>query len=176
MDAVMCVDDIESKKGLQLLTEKAGWKTLTERYGVSEEAVQKMAAIFGISGVCNVLGAIKTAKFYGYGKDDVIVTICTDAIDRYHSVMQSMSECYGKMDETEAAVRLVSVFHNQKLDYISEGTREARERWHNLKYYTWIEQQGKTVEELNAQRSAEYWLKQQAHVAEVDRMVLEARG
>ena len=176
MDAVMCVDDIESKKGLQLLTEKAGWKTLTERYGVSEEAVQKMAAIFGISGVCNVLGAIKTAKFYGYGKDDVIVTICTDAIDRYHSVMESMSECYGKMDETEAAVRLVSVFHSQKLDYISEGTREARERWHNLKYYTWIEQQGKTVEELNAQRSAEYWLKQQAHVAEVDRMVLEARG
>ncbi len=176
MDAIMCVDDIESKMGLQLLVEEAGWKTMIDRYGLPEDKVQKWSQIFGISGVCNVLGAIKTAKWYGLGKDDVIVTILTDAIDRYHSVMDQMTETYGPMDETEAAVRLVSIFHKQKLDWISEATREARNRWHNLKYYTWIEQQGKTLKELEAQRHQDYWEAQQARVAEIDRLIKAARG
>ncbi|MCR4407265.1 MAG: pyridoxal-phosphate dependent enzyme [Anaerolineae bacterium] len=176
MDAIMCIDDIECKMGLQLLTEEAGWKTMIERYGVPEESVRLMAETFGISGVCNVLGAIKTAKWYGFGKNDLIVTILTDAIDRYHSVMKQMTATYGPMDEVEAAVRLVSIFHKQKLDWISEGTREARNRWHNLKYYTWVEQQGKTVEELNAQRHQDYWEAQQARVAEIDRLIHEYRG
>jgi len=176
MDAIMCLDDIESKKGLQLLVEEPGWRTMIDRYGVPEEKVQVMAQFFGISGVCNVLGAIKAAKWYGFGKEDVIVTICTDAIDRYHSVMEQMTETYGKMDETEAAVRLVSIFHMQKLDWIKEGTRDTRNQWHNLKYYTWVEQQGKAIEELDAQKDLEYWLKQQERVVEVDKLILAARG
>jgi hypothetical protein len=79
------------------------------------------------------------------------------------------------MDETEAALRLVSIFHRQKLDWIKEGTRDTHNQWHNLKYYTWVEQQGKSIEELNAQREPEYWLKQQEQVAEVDRLILAAR-
>jgi len=175
MDTLMCLDDVECKKGLQLLTEEAGWRTL-RRYGVPEASVQKMATIFGISGVCNVLGAIKTAKFYGFGPRDLIVTICTDAIDRYHSVMADLTQRYGPLDETEAAVRLVSIFRNQKLDWIREGTLEVRRQWHNLKYYTWVEQQGKTVAELDAQLDHEWWLKHQEMVGEIDRRIREARG
>jgi len=175
MDALMCIDDIESKKGLQLLTEEPGWKVMMERYGMSGEDVCDMAGIFGISGVCNVLGAIKTAKYYGFGKNDVVVTILTDAIDRYHTVMKDLTATYGKMDETEAAVRLVSIFHNQKLDWIAEGALEARERWHNLKYYTWVEQQGKTIEELNKQKHPDYWNRQQEHVYKDDEMIREVR-
>ncbi len=176
MDALMCIDDIECKKGLQLLTEEPGWRVMTAGYGMSKEQVRNMAQSFGISGVCNVLGAIKTARFYGLGKDDVVVTILTDAIDRYHSVMQQMTATYGQMDETEAEVRLVSIFHNQKLDWILEGTREARARWHNLKYYTWVEQQGKTVEELNAQCNPDFWLAEQARVNEIDAKLRSIRG
>jgi len=174
MDALMCIDDIESKKGLQLLTEVPGWRVLTEQ-GIPEDTVRLMAETFGISGVCNVLGAIKTAKFYGFGKDDIIVTILTDAIDRYYSVMAQMTATYGKMDETEAKVRLVSIFHKQKLDWIMEGTRAAHNRWHNLKYYTWVEQQGKTIEELDAQRNPEFWLAEQERVAEIDARLRSAR-
>jgi cysteine synthase A len=176
MDALMCIDDIECKKGLQLLTEEAGWKTMVDRYGISEADVQRMSHIFGISGVCNVLGAIKTAKFYELGPDDVIVTICTDAIDRYHSVMAQMSATYGPMDEVEAAIRMATVFHGQKLDWIREGTREVRRQWHNLKYYTWVEQQGKTYEELEAQRDPEWWMRHQEMVDEIDRKIMAARG
>jgi cysteine synthase A len=175
MDAIMCIDDIECKKGLQLLTEEAGWRTMVDRYGVPEESVRRMATIFGISGVCNVLGAIKTAKYYGYGARDLIVTICTDAIDRYHSVMEQMTRTYGPMDETEAAVRLVSIFHQQKLDWIKEATLDVRRQWHNLRYYTWVEQQGKTVEELDAQKNPEWWWVEQAKVDDIDDMIRGVR-
>ncbi len=175
MDALICIDDLECKMGLQVLTEAPGWNTLTGRFGVPEETVRKMAEIFGISGVCNVLGAIKTAKYYGLGKNDPVVTVCTDAIDRYGSVMASLNECFGPLDETEAAIRTVSIFHRQKTDYVQEGDLLNRKRWHHLKYYTWVEQQGKTVEELNAQGDPDYWREKQQHVAEVDRLIREAR-
>ncbi len=175
MDAIMCIDDIESKKGLQLLVEAPGQHMLSTKYGIPEDMVRLMSQTFGISGVCNVLGAIKAAKFYGFGKDDVIVTILTDAIDRYRSVMAQMTATYGAMDEKEAEVRLVSIFHSQKLDWIQEGTREARARWHNLKYYTWVEQQGKTIEELNAQRDPGFWLSEQARVSEIDAKLRSVR-
>ncbi len=175
LDAIMCIDDVETKMGLQLLTEEPGWNVLTGRYGIAEDKVKKLSQIFGISGVCNVLGAVKTAKFYGLGKDDLIVTVCTDAIDRYYSVMEQMTRTYGRMDETESEIRLVSIFHKQKLDWIAEGTRRDRNRWHNLKYFTWAEQQGKTIEELNAQRDSEYWEAKQTEVAEIDRLIEERR-
>ncbi len=174
MDAIMCLDDIECKKGLQMLVEEPGIQLLTE-IGVPEAQARKLSTIFGISGVCNVLGAIKTAKFYGLGKNDVIVTICTDAIDRYHSVMAEMTQRYGKMDKVAAGARLESIFYGQKTDWIHEGTREMRRQWHNLKYYTWVEQQGKTVEELDAQLNPEWWLKEQAQVAEIDRRIEATR-
>lgn len=171
MDAVMCIDDLESKMGLQLLTEEAGWRVLCERYGIDADTVRRLSEIFGISGVCNVLGAIKAAKFYSLGRNDLIATICTDAMDRYHSVMEQLTREMGPMDETEACVRTVSIFHKQKLDWIAEGTRQNRARWHNLKYYTWVEQQGKPVAELNAQARPAYWQEKQAQVAEIDRRI-----
>ena len=176
MDAIMCIDDIESKKGLQLLTEEAGWKVMADRFGVPQTSIQELNEIMGISGVCNVLAAIKTAKFYGMGERDTIFTVATDTMDRYRSVMKDLSAACGPMDEVEAAVRLASVFHGAELDWIREGTRHARQCWFNLKYYTWVEQQGKTVEELDAQRDPEFWLAEQAKIEETDRLLVQARG
>jgi hypothetical protein len=123
-----------------LLTEEPGWERL-RRAGADPALVERLATIFGISGVCNVLGAIKTAKYYGCGPHDVIATICTDAIDRYRSVMTDLSATYGPLDATVAAERLARIFHGQKTDWIKEGTADMRRQWHNLKYYTWVEQQ-----------------------------------
>jgi cysteine synthase len=176
MDAIMCLDDIECKKGLQALTDEAGQEALTRRYGVPAEQVRQLASIFGISGVCNVLGAIKTAKHYQFGPRDVIATICTDAIDRYHSVMADLARDYGAMDEARAAVYVESIFHGAKTDWIKDGTPDMRRQWHNLKYYTWVEQQGKTVEELDAQKDPEWWIKHQQLVPEMDQRIREMRG
>ncbi|MBM4373068.1 MAG: pyridoxal-phosphate dependent enzyme, partial [Deltaproteobacteria bacterium] len=78
MDAIMCIDDTECKLGLQLLTDPVGRRYLAERGGVPAAEVEKMSGIFGISGVCNVLGAIKAAKHWGLGRGDTVVTVATD--------------------------------------------------------------------------------------------------
>jgi cysteine synthase len=175
MDAIMCIDDMATVRGLALLTDPVGKETLARRYGVPNADVEAMSGFFGISSVCNVLGAIKTAKFYGFGEDDVVVTICTDAIDRYYSVMDWLEGEEGRMDEALAAQRMASTFHGQKLDYISEGSHEARARWHNLKYYTWVEQQGKSVEELDAQRDPQWWIDHQNMVGDIDAAIMRFR-
>ncbi|MGH9803416.1 MAG: pyridoxal-5'-phosphate-dependent protein subunit beta, partial [Blastocatellia bacterium] len=175
MDAIMCVDDIECKKGLQVLTSVAGQETLARRYGIAEAKLQQLASIFGISGVCNVLGAIKTAKHYQFGKRDVIVTICTDAIDRYHSVMTEMAEQYGAIDDARAMAYVEAIFHAAKTDWIKDGTPDARRQWHNLKYFTWVEQQGKTVEGLDVQRDPEWWIRHQQLIPEMDARIAAVR-
>lgn len=174
-DAIMCLDDIECKKGLQLLSEEAGMETLHKRFGVPQADVETMSSLFGISGICNVLGAIKTAKFYGMNSHDTIVTIATDWMDRYYSVMAEMTKTYGAMDEAEATAR-AHIFLDQKTDWIKEGTVDVRKQWHNLKYYTWCEQQGKTVEELNAQLDPEWWMAHQERVNDIDTKLAAARG
>jgi cysteine synthase A len=175
MDAIMCLDDVECKKGLQLLTSEAGRETITRRYGVAEAKALRLATIFGVSGVCNALGAIKTAKHYGFGKRDVIVTICTDAIDRYYSVMKEMADVYGEIDDARATAYVEAIFHGAKTDWIKDGTPDARRQWRNLKYFSWVEQQGKTVEELDAQKDPEWWIRHQRLIPEMDARIRAAR-
>jgi cysteine synthase len=174
MDAIMCLDDIECKKGLQLLAEEAGMETLHKRLNVPTADVETMSNLFGISGVCNILGAIKTAKFYSLTRRDTIVTIATDWMDRYYSVMANMTETFGVMDEAEATAR-AHIFLDQKTDWVKEGTVDTRKQWHNLKYYTWVEQQGKSVEELNSQLDPDWWTAHQQRVAEIDAKLAAAR-
>jgi cysteine synthase len=175
MDAIMCLDDVACKKGLQVLTSEGGWRVLTQRYGIAEEKVRALSTIFGISGVCNVLGAIKTAKHYQLGPHDIVTTICTDAIDRYHSVMDDMARAHGAIDDARGMAYIEAIFHGATTDWIKDGTPDMRQQWHNLKYYTWVEQQGKTVEELDAQRAPDWWLQHQTLVGEMDRRIKAMR-
>ncbi|MGB9867599.1 MAG: hypothetical protein ACPLPR_06835 [Bacillota bacterium] len=156
MDCLMCIDDLECKLGLQLLTDPVGMEYLTSLVGIDSTVVE-MSRVFGISGVCNVLGAIKTAKYYRLGSKDNVVTVLTGTITRYRSVMAELDRKFGPMDEVKAAHRHWGIFQNVKLDYVQEGTRLNRDRWFILEYDTWVEQQGKTVAELNAQRDPGWW-------------------
>ncbi|CAM2059879.1 Pyridoxal-5'-phosphate-dependent protein beta [Desulfovibrionales bacterium] len=170
MDAIMCLDDLSCKLGLQLLVETAGQELLRSA-GIMAEQATYLRSYIGISGICNILGAIKTAKYFGFNKDDLIITVCTDSIDRYHSVLARLTKEHGAMDHHEAACRLKRIFHGQGLDWIEEGTMVNRERWHNIKYYTWVEQQGKSITELDAQRSQAWWQEQRSLVTETDRRI-----
>lgn len=176
MDSIMCIDDMECKKGLQLLTDEIGKEYLSNELKISNEVVNQLSEIFGISGVCNLIGAIKTAKYYEMTHKDNIFTICTDTIDRYYSVMEHLTQDFGTMTTTEAAVRYHSIFRNIKLDYIEEGTFKTRRRWHDLKYYTWVEQQKKSIHELDAQKTQDYWIEKQSQIEIMDKKLKEIRG
>jgi len=176
VDALMCIDDMSCLRGLQLLSEPIGRETLVKRYDADEALVERLGSLFGISSICHILGAIKTAKYYGYGADDVIVTAATDSLDRYHSEMDKLRGREGALDEARAVGHIEGIFHAQKTDWVQDGTQLNHERWHNLKYYTWVEQQGKTVEELDAQRDPAWWEAHQTRVAEIDERLKEVRG
>lgn len=175
MDALMCINDQACKAGLQLLSEPLARSVLVQRYGADPALVELLGTHVGISGVCNILGAIKTVRHYGFGKDDLVVTVATDALDRYHSVMADMAQQHGALDEAAATGRIERIFRGAGLDWIQPGTAAARARWHNLKYYTWVEQQGKAVEELDAQRDPGWWQAEQQRVAEIDAGLLRMR-
>lgn len=175
MDALMCIDEWDCKNGLQLLVEPAGQRVLA-RAGLAEDRLAVLGEAFGISSVCNVLGAIKTAKHFRLGAGDAVFTIATDGLDRYPSVLAEMNCTRGPMDEAEAARRLETIFHRQGTEYIREGTPHAHDCWANLKYFTWVEQQGRSVDELRRQRDGAYWVEQQARVPEIDRRIRERRA
>ncbi len=170
-DLLVCVDDLECLRGLQLLQE--GTETLV-REGVEGEPARSWVGLFGISGVCNVLAAITAARHYGYGPKDAVVTVATDGFDRYPSVLRRLDREGGRMDGDEAKRRL-AIFRERKPERILEGTPSTRRRWHNQKYFTWVEQQGKTVAELRAQEDPGFWTAQQERAAEIDRQIRERR-
>src|SRR5262245_32104630 len=170
-DLLVCVDDEECLLGLQLLQE--GTAALAEE-GIPEDLARSWAGLFGVSGVCNVLAAIKAARHFGLGPRKAVVTVATDGFDRYPSVLRRLSEERGAMDDDEARRRL-SVFRGQKSDWVQEGTRETRRRWHNQKYYTWVEQQGRSVDELRAQEDPAFWIAHQERIPEIDRALTARR-
>jgi cysteine synthase len=174
MDGLACIDDLECLRILHVFTSKAGGQALMKNYGVSGEEACAIAGIFGISGVCNLLGAIKTAKHFGLGKKDVIVTFATDGPDRYRSILDHWDAQHA-VNDAVVDTRVGGILRHQKTDWFMDGTPENRARWHNLKYYTWVEQQGKTVDELNAQRDPDWWLTEQAKVTEINRKLASLR-
>ncbi len=175
MDAVMTIDDRECLLGLQLVADPVGSDFLAGPGGLGAEA-RRLSTLLGISGICNILGAIRTAHWLGLGRRDAVVTVATDGLDRYPSVLRRLEKTSGRLTPARAEAHLAAIFRGQKLDGITEGTVENRERWHNLKYFTWVEQQGKTVAQLEAQRSPGWWADEAARTEDVDRRLREARG
>jgi cysteine synthase len=154
-DAVAAIDDEDCLRLLRLFNEEAGHRYL-RGLGVTEAECQSLA-LLGISGICNTLAAIKTAKYFELGAEDVICTIFTDSVELYRSRLEEMRRDRGAYTEMDAARDHAAVIGHQGMDWYKELGYYDRKAIHNLKYFTWIEQQGKTSEELNAQWQPEYW-------------------
>jgi hypothetical protein len=122
-----------------------------------------------------VLAAIKAARYYGLGPREAVVTVATDGFDRYPSVLRRLDEEAGPMTPDEGR-RRVAIFQGQKMDWVLEGTREVRRRWHNQKYFTWVEQQDKTVSELRSQEDPAFWIVHQERASVIDRGIRERRS
>jgi len=154
-NAVAAIDDEDCIRVLRLFNEEEGKRWLAS-LGLAQEAVASLA-LLGISGVANLLAAIKTARSYELGPRDVVVTVFTDSSGLYASRLAELTRERGAYTATDAIRDLEGPLHHQRADFFRELSHTDRKALHNLKYFTWVEQQGKTVEELNAQRDPEYW-------------------
>lgn len=155
-DLVIDISDEDSIRLMRLFNEPEGQKYLVS-IGVPKDFIEKLKFL-GISGIANLLCAIKTAKYYEMNSNDVVFTVATDSMDMYGSRVEEYRASEGPYREIDAARDYDRRLKGQATDHMQELTYWDRKRMHNLKYYTWVEQQGKTAEELNAQWYDEkYW-------------------
>lgn len=169
-DMAIGVDDELTMRFIRLFNESAGRAVLKEN-GVSAETMAKLDWI-GISGVGNLIGAIKMAKYYELTEHDVVFTVFTDSMAMYGSRLTELKEERGSYDMRQADRdydRLMGI----GIDNALELSHPEKRRIHNLKYFTWVEQLGKNIEELRAQWDdhQNYWKPLQKQSEAIDVMI-----
>ncbi|WP_422481415.1 pyridoxal-phosphate dependent enzyme [Pleomorphochaeta sp. DL1XJH-081] len=171
-DMIIASDDEDCLDVYRLFNEPSGIEYL-KGLGLTEKEIDDLA-LYGISGIGNVLQAIKMAKYYEMDEDDVIFTVLTDSSVMYTSRLAEQKEQKGEFTAMDAAkVHAASLLH-QGIDNVQELGYYDRLRVHNLKYYTWVEQQGKTYEEINAQwYDRSYWKNLQEMADKIDELIIE---
>ena len=148
-DMAIAIDDEDSQRLLRLFNTPEGQQYLREALGLPEELIEKLTWL-GISGIANVLCCIKMAKYYELTENDVLATVMTDSAEMYGSRIKELQDEQGEYTHEKAALHFNKHILDEKTDNLLELRYTDRKRIHNLKYYTWVEQQGKTVDEINA--------------------------
>jgi cysteine synthase len=166
-DMAIAVDDRDSMALLRLFNEDAGKEYLVKEAGLTAGEVNALA-LMGISGISNMLCCIKFAKYYELTANDVAATVLTDSVEMYRSRIGELREEEGEYTALRAAADFAASLQGEGTDNMLELTYAERKRIHNLKYYTWVEQQGRTAEELNDQ-----WYRQERSFQGVQRQTEE---
>ena len=171
-DMVVAIDDNSVVNLLRLFNEPSGREYLVKK-GVPADLVEKLD-LFGFSGIANMLSAIKAAKYYEMGEQDVMLFVLTDSMELYSSRIGEYQQEFGDFDTYSAAEAFARDLHGETTDHLLELSYEDRKRIHNLKYYTWVEQQGRSYEEIQAQwYDPNYWTDIQGQVEEIDGLIEE---
>jgi cysteine synthase len=169
-DLVIGIDDEAPMNLIRLFNEPDGRLYLIKQ-GVDENLVDKLSWL-GISSVSNLLSAIKFAKYYELTPEDIVVTVLTDSMEMYQSRLQELTVEHGELTELDAAGIYHRYLLGSTIDYVQELGYYDRKRIHNLKYYTWVEQQGKRHEEIVSQwYNRNYWTDIPNQVEDIDALI-----
>ncbi|MDR3372597.1 MAG: pyridoxal-5'-phosphate-dependent protein subunit beta [Ancalomicrobiaceae bacterium] len=157
-DLVVGVSDTDTDRLIVLFNTEVGRTYLVERRGLDPKFVAELGNL-GLSSICNLLAAIKTAKYFDMGPDDVIVTVATDGAAMYGSEIDKVvKRDFGNRFDTVAAGETWgrSLAAASTSDLI-EMTHVDRKRVFNLGYFTWVEQQGVALEDFKARAKQSFW-------------------
>ena len=168
-DMICAVDDEQCMALARLFNEPAGLEFL-QTQGVSEELAGQLQ-LLGISSICNVIGAIKTARYYEMDGRDVLFAPLTDSMEMYQSRIEEQRTEHGPYSTEVAGQHFQRYIQGTGIDNMRELNYYDRKSLHNFKYFTWVEQQGRTVDELNALWEPDFWTETFAQVGEWDRLI-----
>jgi cysteine synthase len=169
-DVIVAIDDNAVVDIMRLFNEPTG-RSYLKKQGIPEEVIGKLD-LLGFSGIANVVSAIKYAKYEDLGEEDIVITVLTDSMELYSSRIEEYRGTFGEFTENHAASAFDHHLKGISTDYLLDMNTMDRKRVHNLKYYTWVEQQGKTYEEINAQWDDDnYWTNIQKQVPEIDALI-----
>jgi len=170
-DLIAAIDDEATLRLLRLFNEPAGRAVLVGR-GVPEDTVLQLP-LLGISSIGNLLAAIKTARWFDLDENDILFTSFTDSAALYGTRLEELRKERGEYDAVSAAVDFERRLLATSTDHMRELTYPERKAIHNLKYFTWVEQQERTVDELEALWSPAFWLDLQAQLPAWDEAITE---
>ncbi len=157
-DFAIGVSDRATDTLLTLFNTDEGRKYLVERRGVDPALVVQLG-LFGISSICNIVAAVKLAKYFDLGPDDVVLTVATDSADMYGSeVRKAKTRYFGNRFDTVGAGETWGQFlGGAGVDHLMELTHVDRKRIFNLGYFTWVEQQGVPLEDFSVRARQSFW-------------------
>jgi cysteine synthase A len=169
-DMIMALDDEVIVHLSRLFNEPAGQEYLLAQ-GVPDALVENLD-LLGFSSIANLSMAVKFAKYYELDEKDVVLTLFTDSMELYQSRLLEMQAETGAYSTTDAAVDFNRYLLGLSTDNVLELGYPDRRRVHNLKYFTWVEQQGRTYEEIVDQwYDRDYWTSTQGQVEEIDQLI-----
>ncbi len=172
MDLVAGIDDEACLRLIRLFNEPTGKEYLVTK-GIPSQVVEKLD-LLGISSLANLIGAVKLAKYFELSDKDIILSIATDSMDLYRSRVQELQDEEGEYTEIQAALDFEAGLGSIAIDHMLEMTYWDKKRIHNLKYFTWVEQLGKDVEELDRQwHGNNYWEEKYLSYRKWDKLIRE---
>ena len=143
---------------------------------VPAETVGRLPEL-GISSVANLVGAVKFARWFELGPEDVVLTMATDSMQLYASRLGELEQSRGAFTAEDARVAHERWLLGAGIDHVRELDHWERRRIHDLKYFTWVEQQGRGAAELDAQwHDPGYWTAVQGQVDEIDALIDDFNG
>ncbi len=170
-DAVCAIDDQQCIDLMRCFNEPAGHAVLSS-LGVEQSTINQLPQL-GISSICNMMAAIKTAKMFEMDEKDMIAFPMTDSMELYGSRLAEERTMCGEYDTTAAARHVGRWLEGVTTENYKELTHADRKAIHNLKYFTWVEQQQRDVEDLRRLWTPEFWSKTYAQADEWDRKIEE---
>ncbi|TFG34542.1 pyridoxal-phosphate dependent enzyme [Candidatus Thorarchaeota archaeon] len=173
-DMIIAIDDVDTMNIMRLFNEPEGRNYLINDIGAPEKIVSQLG-LLGISSIANLLMCVKFAKYYELTEDDVILTVFTDSMDMYQSRLREAKVKHGSYSILDGVRDYYGYLLAQKTDAMIELDHYDRKRIHHLKYFTWIEQQGMELDELNAQwyDFPSYWERIQQMTPKIDHLITE---
>ncbi|PIE91540.1 MAG: pyridoxal-5'-phosphate-dependent protein subunit beta [Acidobacteria bacterium] len=171
-DFVVAISDQNTDHLFTLFNMDAGKEYLQQRKRVPASTCEDLK-YFGLSSICNILAAIKYAKYHKLGSDDVLMTVATDSAEMYQSEKQKVlgKEEFAPFNNICAAEIYSQYLAGLGTDHMQELTYRDKERIFNLGYYTWVEQQGISIEDFNKRKDPSFWKKLRNYVDEWDRLI-----
>ncbi len=171
-DLVIAVDDEVPIRLLRLFNEGLGRESLMEK-GVDPGLIHSLN-LLGISGIGNMIAAVKFAKYHELTEKDHVLSMATDSMALYDSRLLDLSRERGRYNASDA-VRDLQLLEDVTMDHVRELSYYDKKAIHNLKYFTWVEQQGKDIRELDRQWSDHdnYWGKIFAQEEQIDHLIMD---
>ena len=172
-DVVIGVSDLATDSLNALFGGNVGRSYLVGRRKIDPDVIRAFDDI-GISGLANIIAAIKLARHLDLGADDVIMTLATDSAQLYASERQNfLARRYDGFDEVNAGEIFSRHLEGVVDDHVLELTHFDRKRIFNLGYFTWVEQQGVILDAFDRRKEPRFWRGLVDSIPAWDRMIDE---